>query len=294
METSVNIRFANVLSGCEVTTIQSFAGFEEEFGAFTETSFTKQGLRICLFGDNERVAFLHPYLKDWTDDDIHTDKGGLYIVPVVINKRSLRLVVDCTWENALPIISRTNPILCEHCDSDIDFDLDNRVRQTELALEHNQFIEDNEVVSTTPFEEICEHHALLHIGIDYYPYTHRGEMVYTFKKFINYNTNEILKIFSLSDYTIGQLRRHKELYSVELRKSNYYVFVNTKQRAAGCHHSLEERELFEDLWKNYYRVRDFEDREALDRRTQDFYAKQNRFPFFDMSGDDLSLNPNMW
>lgn len=133
--------------------------------------------------------------------------------------------------------------------------------------------------------------SLRFIGYNYNPLLHDGSKVYTFMD----SDRNFIKVFNTLGVTIDQIEKHREKYKVVLKKYGYYEFQSTK---SFVNNNKDIIIAFEDEWLRYKDVlakrKGIEEQGELRREIQKQIDRNaDRFPY-DLSGDDFSLDPNMW
>lgn len=157
--------------------------------------------------------------------------------------------------------------------------------------EYNEDISD-EIINSWAYKDFKEKFfSLRFIGYDYNPLLHDGSKVYTFMD----RDRNILKVFNTLGVAIDQIEEHREKYKIVLKKHSYYEFRSTK---SFVNNNKDIIIAFEDEWLRYEDVlakrKRIEEQGKLRREIQKQIDRNaDRFPY-DLSGDDSSLDPNMW
>ena len=157
--------------------------------------------------------------------------------------------------------------------------------------EYNEYISD-EIIDSWAYKDFKEKFfSLRFIGYDYNPFIYDGSKVYTFMN----DEGNILKVFNTLGVTIDQIEEHREKYKVVLRRQGYYEFQNTEFS------STDSKDIviaFEEEWLRYEDVInkriDMGERKRREQEIQRQINRNTNGSHYDLSGDDLSLDPRMW
>ena len=152
-------------------------------------------------------------------------------------------------------------------------------------------MEYNEILASYRFVDFKKKHSLVFIGYDYYPPHYDGEKVYTF---VDVEGN-FTRVFNLTGISIGQILVHGTSFSVVRRRTGYYELL---ENGVSLNVKKEIMVAFEDEWLEYEEIKEKQELTVEKRKRKEEVQRQqernaNRFPY-DLSGDDLSLDPNMW
>lgn len=158
-----------------------------------------------------------------------------------------------------------------------------------MILENPDF---NEIVEKQSFNEFTKTYFLLDIGYDLCISANRYAKVYTFRKYLD--RTDCVKVYSFLPVSAGFMCILGNTFRVEKRKSGDYVIATPLDIKEVTDFSVDifEKEK-EEYHEAYWERRRKEEEDKRRKEIQVLREKRNRF-LYDFSGDDSSLNSNMW
>lgn len=144
------------------------------------------------------------------------------------------------------------------------------------------------VESSMTFKQFLEEYKVICFGFDFCVNCGIRARVYTF---INKTKDSFVKVLNFLPVNLGFMRLLPNTFNVEKRQSGDYVFTTELKLKHHNYYEYTRSAFLEKEEDEYTRV---ENMIRIKEHNEELKRKRSRTFLYDFSGDDLSLDSNMW